>query len=101
MWYCSNGLCILQVSIAFAFVGWGYLTITNNEPMAKKYRPATNMYFPTSISDKDHNNLGDVILEVHADGTAKLVQSGGQWNNTTDKCSVNALGVWPCAAQVS
>lgn len=101
MWYCSNGLCILQVNVSFTFSSWGYLTITNNEQIAKKYRPNTYMAFPTSITNKSKDNLGDIILEVFADGTAKLTQKGGQWLNTTEECMVTALGVWPCAAQVS
>ena len=101
MWYCSNGLCIFSVYIEFNWSSWGYLTLTNNEKIEEKYRPAVTCYFPTTITNKDKSNLGDIGLEVGSNGVIKLRQVGGQWLNTTDKCTVGAFAVWPCAAQVS
>ena len=101
MWYCSNGLCIFSVYIEFNWSSWGYLTLTNNEKIEEKYRPAVTCYFPTTITNKDKSNLGDIGLEVGSNGVIKLRQVGGQWLNATDKCTVGAFAVWPCAAQVS
>lgn len=101
MWYCSNGLCLLYVSISFAWSSWGWLTLTNNEQIAEKYRPSSTLCFPVLIRNKDASNLGDIGLEVRNDGTVVLIQQGGQWYNTTDSCTVSAIAVWPCAAQVS
>lgn len=101
MWYCSNGLCLLYISISFAWSSWGWLTLTNNENIAEKYRPSSDLYFPVLITNKSNSNLGDIGLEVHSDGSVFLIQKGGQWKNTTDKCTASAMAVWPCAAQVS
>ena len=101
MWYCSNGLCLLYVTISFAWSPWGWFTLTNNEKIADQYRPSSDLLFPVLIINKEKSNLGDIGLEVHSDGSVFLIQQGGQWLNTTDKCTVGAFAVWPCAAQVS